>query len=181
MITKVQADYLLDLPKYVIEHEAKGENTFLERKSYVPSIPINDRLYLASKIDDEFTFFIDIYQTSKNLLKISLHFQEDDASIGLLRVDFNGRHRNPSIANESIPEIFKRYADIWIEGSHIHYFFEGYKPLSWAIPLTIDDSFPIKEFSDTGQFGSILQTFGKRINLQTVLMVTIQQEIHELD
>jgi hypothetical protein len=181
MITKEQADYLINLPKYIIEQIPKGQNIYLERKNYVPSIPIDDRIYLASKVDDEFTFFLEIYQSNKNQLKITLHFQEDDASIGLLRVDFNGRHKNPVIAEENLPSIFKKYTDAWIEESHIHYFFEGYKPLSWAIPLKEDSSFPIKDFTDTSQIGSIVQAFGKKINMLTILMLTFQKEIHELD
>jgi hypothetical protein len=181
MITKEQADYLINLPKYIIEQVPKGENVYLESKNYVPTLPIDDRIYLASKVDDEFTFFLDINQSSKNQLKITLHFQEDDASIGLLRVDFNGRHKNPVLAIDNLPDIFKQYADSWIEESHIHYFFEGYKPLSWAIPLKLDNSFPVKSFTDTSQIGPIIQAFGKKINMLTVLMLTFQKEIHDLD
>jgi len=139
MITKQQADYLPDLPKHIVE-----QDKFLDRKSYSPSLPLEDRLYMASKSDDEFTFFLDIKQSSKQQLKITLHFQEEDASIALLRVDFNGRHLNPEIANDNVPAEFKPYAGKWIDESHIHYFVEGYKPLSWAIPLTVDDSYPVK-------------------------------------
>jgi hypothetical protein len=177
MITKQQADYLLDLPKHIVEKVSKNETNLLDRKNYSPVLPINDRIYLASKVDDDFTFFLEIYQSSKMHLKITLHFQEEDASIGLLRIDFNGRHQNPENANENVPEIFKPYAGKWIEESHIHYFIEGYKPLNWAIPLTIDNSFPIKDFTDSSQIGSIIQAFGKKINLQTLLMITIQTNI----
>jgi hypothetical protein len=181
MITKVQADYLLSLPKHVIEQVARGENRYLDSKRYTPKVPIDDRIYLASRAEDEYTFFIEITQSSKNQFKLTLHLQEEDASIGLLRVDFNGRHKNPVIATDSIPEIFKNYADSWLQGSHIHYFFDGYKPLSWAIPLHHDSSFPIHEFNDPSQIGPIIINFGRRINLITELTVTIQTEIHELD
>jgi hypothetical protein len=181
MITKTQADYLLNLPKHIIEQVSRAEVKYLERLNYVPTLPIDERIYLASKQDDEFTFFLEITQSSKVDLKITLHLQEEDASIGLLRVDFNGRHHNPVIANEGIPELFRQFADAWIEESHIHYFFDGYKPLSWAIPLKSDPTFPIKDFTDTSQIGSIIQSFGKKINLLTVLMVSLQKDIHELD
>ncbi len=172
MITKQQADYLLDLPKHIIE-----QDKFLDKKNYAPLLPIDDRIYMASKDDNDFTFFLDIWQSSKNQLKVTLHFQEEDASIALLRVDFNGRHINPEIANDNVSDEFKPYAGKWIEESHIHYFVEGYKPLSWAIPLTVDDSFPIKTFSDSSEIGNIILAFGKKINLKTQLSITFQMKI----
>ncbi len=85
MITQQQADYLLALPKHIIEGD-----TVLERKMYAPFRPINDRLFMVSKDDDEFSFFLEINQSPRKQLKLTLHFQEAEASIGLLRVDFKG-------------------------------------------------------------------------------------------
>jgi len=171
MITLQQSQYLLDLPKHIVE-----DNNYVDRKSYTPTFPIDDRIYLASKVDEEFSFFLAIWQSSKQQIKITLHFQEADASIPLLRVDFNGRHKNPETANDNVPDIFKSYSGRLLEESHIHYFVEGYKPLAWAIPLKVDD-FPIKDFADTSQVGSIIQAFCTRINLKTQLMITIQTSI----
>ncbi|MBI5747739.1 MAG: hypothetical protein HZA00_01350 [Nitrospinae bacterium] len=110
-------------------------------------------------------------------MKMTLHFQEEDASIGLLRVDFNGRHPNPEIANDKVPDIFKSFAGQWLEESHIHYFVEGYKPLAWAIPLKADNTFSVKDFSNTSEFGNILQVFGNKINLKTVLEIKFQMQL----
>ncbi|MBM4054348.1 MAG: hypothetical protein FJ264_06705 [Planctomycetes bacterium] len=77
MITQQQADYLLALPKHIIEGDS-----VLERKMYAPSFPVDDRLYMVSKEDDEFSFFLEITQSPKKNLKLTLHFQEEDASIG---------------------------------------------------------------------------------------------------
>ena len=142
--------------------------------TYSPTIPIDDRLYLASREEEDLSFFLEISQSAKRLLKLTLHFQEKDASIGLLRVDFNGRHRNPEIANDRVPSAFQPFAGQWIEESHIHYFVEGYKQLSWAIPLKVDDSFPIKKFDEISEIGSVIVEFGRRINLQTEITTTIQ-------
>lgn len=125
MITAQQAQDLLDLPKHIVE-----DDNYLDRKSYVPTFPIDDRIYLASKSDNEFTFFLDIWQSSKQQIKLTLHFQEDDASIALLRIDFNGRHKNPETENNNVPEIFSPYAGQMLDDSHIHYFIDGYKPLA---------------------------------------------------
>lgn len=171
MITVAQATYLLGLPKHVIENE-----NYLDTYIYSPSLPIKDRIFMASKNDDVYSFFLDIWQSSKAQIKMSLHFQEDDSSIGLLRVDFNGRHKNPETINDNVPAIFKPYAGMWIEESHIHYFVEGYKTLDWAIPLSMDNTFSIKTFTTPTQIGTIIQTFGQRINLQTALKINIQQK-----
>ncbi|KKO18000.1 MAG: hypothetical protein DCC43_09820 [Candidatus Brocadia sp.] len=172
MITQQQADYLVALPKHIIEDDA-----LLERKLYAPSFPIDDRMYSVSKADDEFSFFLEITQSSKKNLKLTLHFQEEDASIGLLRVDFNGRHPNPEIANDKVPDIFRSFAGQWLEESHIHYFVEGYKPLAWAIPLKADNTFSVKDFTNISEFGDIFRVFGNKINLQTVLEICIQRQL----
>lgn len=172
MITQQQANDLLALPKHIVEGDAA-----LERKRYFLSFPFNDRIYMVSKVDDEFSFFLEITQSSKKNLKLTLHFQEEDASIGLLRVDFNGRHKNPEIENVNVPDIFKPYAGQWLEENHIHYYVEGYKPLAWAIPLNVDNTFSVKEFTDTSELGNIFQVFGDKINLQTILEISIQRQL----
>ncbi len=172
MITQSQAQYLLELPKLLTEN-----GNYLEQKTYSPSLPIDARLYMASKVDTDFTFLLRIFQSDKNHLQLSLHFQEDDTDIGLLRVDFNHRHRNPEEINEHVPDIFKPYVGQFIEGSHIHYYIEGYKPLAWAIPLAEDDSFPIKQFVNEVEMGNIITVFGQKVHLQTQLNIAIQPRL----
>lgn len=65
MITQTQAKYLIELPKHLID-----DGIFLEQFIYEPSLPIDDRLYLKSKNDDEFTFFLEIFQSKKNYLRL---------------------------------------------------------------------------------------------------------------
>jgi len=172
MITQSQAQYLLDLPKFLTEN-----GSYLQRKTYSPVLPINDRLFMASEQDTDFTFFLDIFQSSKKHLKLTLHFQEDETSIGLLRIDFNSRHRNPEEINRHVPENLKPYAGQWLDGSHIHFYIEGYKPLAWAIPLANDASFAIKQFVEDAQIANIITEFGKKINLQTYMEINIQMRI----
>jgi len=172
MITQEQADYLLNLPKQIIE----GEDV-LEIKDYSPTFPVQDRIYMISKDDDEFNFFLEIQQSSKNQLKLTLHFQENETSIGLLRVDFNGRHKNPEEINSFLPELFKPFAGKWIEENHIHYFIQGYKPLAWAIPINIDESFSVTNFENYNNFDEILKAFMNKINLITNLIINIQIQI----
>jgi len=172
MITQEQAEYLLKLPKYIIE----GEN-ILELKDYSPSFPIEERIYLISKDDDAYSFFIEIQQSRKNQIKLTLHFQEDDTNIGLLRVDYNGRHKNPESGNSALPNIFKSYIGMWIEESHIHYFVEGYNPLIWAIPLNRDETYPAKRFAGVNDFADVLKTFCNKINIETNLIINVQTKL----
>lgn len=172
MITQTQADYLIRLPKLLTEN-----GDYVQSKQYIPVLPLRDRLFMASEQDTDFAFFLEITQSNKQHLRLSLHFQEDETSIGLLRVDYNSRHRNPVEINEHVPEALKPYAGQWVDGSHIHYYIQGYKPLTWAIPLEVDTSFPVKQFTNETQMANIIMTFGKRVNLQTQMNVVIQSRI----
>lgn len=169
MITQQTADYLLALPKHVLDSDQE-----LDRFTLSAVVPVNIRIPLVSKDDRDVTFFIEVTQSKKQRLKLTLHNQEAGASIGLLRVDFNGRHRNPEIASDKVPANFAALAGQWLEGSHIHYFFEGYKPLAWAIPLDQDDTFTMKTFVDDGDEGPAIKTFAQRVNVQTVITAIIQ-------
>lgn len=172
MISQDQADYLLSLPKYIIE----GEN-ILVLKDYSPTFPINDRIYIISKDDDAYSFFIELQQSRKNQLKLTLHFQEDDINIRLLRVDFNGRHKNPESGNPVLPNICRPYIGLWIEESHIHYYVEGYNPLVWAIPLNTDETYSAKSFTGINDFADVLKTFCNKINVKTNLTINVQTKL----
>lgn len=169
MISQEQADYLLNLPKCLIEGEV-----VLKSKDYFPTFPINDRIYIISEVDDAYSFFIEIQQCRKNQIKLTLHFQEDDTNIGLLRVDYNGRHKNPELDIVSLPDKFKPYIGLWIEESHIHYYVEGYNPLVWAIPLDKVETYPAKNFTSINDFADVLKTFCNKINLETNLTINVQ-------
>lgn len=170
MITAEQADYLITLPKKIIENEQ-----VLERKNLSPKQPFIDRFYLISEEDTEFSLFLDITQSKKKAIKFTLHYQEDGADYGLLRVDYSGRHKNPETANEHVPESFKPYTGLWLDDypGHIHYVVDGYAPLKWAIPLEIDD-FPVKQINTFADITNSFSSFCKRINIQTDLIISTQ-------
>ncbi|MCC6550799.1 MAG: hypothetical protein IT279_12085 [Ignavibacteriaceae bacterium] len=172
MFTQSEANYLLELPKLLTEND-----NYLRQKNYYPIMPIKERLYMASEQEPDFIFFLEIFQSSKNQLKLSLHCQEGETSIGLLRVDFNHDHPNPVEINEHVPELFKPYAGKTVKGSHIHYYVEGYRPLHWAIPLSVDNSFLIKQFADEAEIIDIIPAFNQKINLQTQFTINIQARL----
>src|SRR5690606_20877894 len=130
--------------------------------------PFKGRFYLISEDDDEFSFFLDVWQSPKRTVKFSLHCQEDTANYGLLRIDYNGGHKNPEVANEHVPDAFRPYTGLWLDqySGHIHYVVDGYKPLAWAIPLEID-SFPIKSVASFADFSNAFEAFCSSINVET--------------
>ena len=120
--------------------------------------------------NEEYMFKLSILQSPKYTIKISLHFQDDDSKIGLLRVDYGGIHTNPQIANDKVPNFIRPYAGkrFGYDDHHIHFHVDGYFPLNWAVPLT-DDSFPVKEILDISSFELALIGFAKRVNIVTQL------------
>lgn len=167
-----QVLYLINLSKKIVE-----DGALLERKSIVLDNPLSERYPLLSEEDDNYSFFVEVYQSPKNLLKISLHFQEDGANYGLLRVDYGvgGRHKNPEVCNEHVPEIYKPYQGQWIDTPHIHFAVEGYRQLAWVIPLEADD-FPVKFIEQSSEISSAFVAFFKRINVTTTLKITTQTD-----
>jgi hypothetical protein len=169
-ITNEQADYLLRLPKKIVR-----ENEILSQLTIYQTYHFQERFELVSETDDEFSFLWEIHQSVKNTLRISLHVQENDSKIGLLRIDFNGGHKNPETINQYVPERFHPYVGKEFSNSehHIHYHVQGYKSLAWAIPL-IDDDFEIKTIEENDfntTFANIITLFARAINVETVITI----------
>lgn len=167
MFTNEQADYLIKLPKKILENDALINDLRIEQK-----FPFTIRYILGSPSDYEFTFLLEVYQSKKAALKVSLYYQEDQSKVGLLRVDFNGTHKNPESIIDGLPIKFHKYAGKWFDNNehHIHFYFQDYKPLAWALPL-VDDEFPVKEIKNNQNVGDAFLAFCSRINLVTKVEV----------
>lgn len=165
-----QIDYLINLPKKVVE-----ANTLLSQKSISLRSPFQERYALLSEEDSDFSFLIEVSQSNKNLLKITFHFQEDNANYGLLRVDYGGRHKNPETINEHVPEVCLPYCGQLLNMPHIHFAVPGYRPLAWAVPLEVD-SFAVKTIRSSSEISDALSVFFSRINVQTQIMVSVQTD-----
>lgn len=157
------ADYLIGLDKYIL---SEGELT----KSFLVNIgfPMSFRLMLSSPDDLDQNLMVDIKESEKKTLKISLHHQDNSTQNGLLRIDFNSRHFNPVEITPSVPEAFIPFKGLWLDeyAGHIHYVVDGYKPLAWAIPLEFDD-FPVKNLNGSEDYSKILNAFFEKINVRT--------------
>ncbi len=135
-----------------------------------------NRLDLLAPDEPDYKFFIDITSNQRIQFKISIHHQEKYSNIGLVRVDYKGRHLNPEGIKDTLPEIFKQYAGAFFERTepHIHFYVDGYKPLAWAIPLK-DYDFDTQSVKSMEDFNNAICNFAKLINVETIL--NIQQAI----
>lgn len=138
------------------------------------------RLKINPTVGTDFSFILDITLNQKISFKISMHHQEDTNNIGLLRVDFNGTHKNPEEVISNLPPVFHPYAGKIFSPSehHIHIYTcpDEYPILSWAIPLK-DHSFPVKEIKSNADIQAALKHFAKEINLQGELLIHPQMRI----
>jgi len=135
------------------------------------------RVDIASFPDAEFIFFLEIYRSDKNRLRVSLHFQEKNGVLPLLRIDYGSSHRNPETANEHVPSKLRRFcgSTFEINTPHIHYYVQGYKNLSWALPLKEDD-FSVKTINCDSDVQNAIIEIATMINLETDLDISIQDE-----
>lgn len=167
-MTQDLADELLHIKKKIfIDNEIK-DSIVLNQTSH-----FNMRFELVSKDNEEYSFLWEFKQSSKDALRISLHFQENDSKIGLFRVDYNAGHPNPVEILPSLPDKFKPYAGQWLRDSHVHYYVEGYKPLAWALPIEETDV-SIKDIKDndiSSSFADAIMNFAKMINIETTITI----------
>jgi len=167
------AEYLIGLDKYVVQNGEIANNFLLDIQ-----FPMSFRLTLSAPDDLDQNLLVDIKESEKKSLKISLHHQDNSTQNGLLRVDYNGRHFNPVDIIPTVPEIFRPFAGQWLDDyvGHIHYVVNGYKPLAWAIPVELDD-FPVKELNGREDYARTLKAFFQKINIKTVLAFNHQMRI----
>ncbi len=163
MFTNEEANHLLQLPKKILLNDQLTDTVTIRQQ-----FPFNLRYLLGSEADNEFLFMVEVKQSSKFSLKFDLHNQEDQTKIGLIRINYFGKHKNPEIANDKVPAVLHKYAGKWFDYDehHIHIYVEGYRLLDWAMPL-IDDPFPIKEIKNNSNIVDAFIHFCKRINLIT--------------
>jgi hypothetical protein len=168
MFTIEEAERLIKLPKKIVKNSSIIDFLEIDQK-----FPFQHEFELCSPIEKDMIFIYEIKQSSKNIYKMTLYLFDDETNLGLIRIDYNGKHKNPEYINDKVPDIMRKYKGKWFEYSepHIHYYVEGYKTgLEWAIPL-VDDDFPVKDISDSASIKEAFIEFNSRINLKTEITV----------
>ncbi|MCF2219394.1 hypothetical protein H9Q08_08760 [Chryseobacterium sp. PS-8] len=155
MFSTKHAEYLLSLPK-----KLKDSNAILDLSQK------RNRLEFLSPNDEDQKFLIELTSNEKILLKTSLHHQENNTYVGLLRIDFKGTHINPDHELETLPSYLKPYLGKYFspEEPHVHIYIEGYRPLSWAIPLSEYD-FEVQSLNNKQDIVELVLKFGEKINV----------------
>lgn len=167
------AEHLLQLDKYLVDGGELMNNYTLDIQ-----FPMSFRLPISTPEDLDQNLLIDIKESGKKSLKISLHHQDNGTQNGIIRIDYNGRHINPSEVLPSLPEKFRPFAGQWLDNyeGHIHYVVNGYKPLAWAIPLEID-KFSVTKLNGREDYSRVLYAFFKKINLKTRITFNYQMQL----
>lgn len=165
-----EADELLKKSKFIMEN-----GNFLPSYTIDIEKDFDVKFNLISE-DKENTFLFRIQRSQKNSLKITLHHQDDETRLCLLRVDYNGStHTNPVEILSPVPVKFHPYAGRILNCNHIHYHVEGYRTAAWAIPLDVDDSFCEKYITSkdfNANFVSAINNVSNVINLRSKILLT---------
>lgn len=171
IISNEQAQYLMSLKKKILVDGIPANNLVIDQR-----FPVNIRYEIISEADLDFVFLWEIKQSSKNSFQLSLHYQENDSKIGLIRVDYNKGHKNPDTDNGQLPSMFVPYIGKWFDNteSHVHYHVDGYKTLAWAVPIAVAD-IVVKELGEVGDLNlnikAAIENFAQIINLETIVSV----------
>ena len=161
VIQKSEIDKWLNLEKQISGRKLINGNKLIFNFSKKDTL----QLKLSNK-EVDFTFEYKITLNTLAGCKISMHHQENKHYTPIVRIDYNGRHRNPPYKDD-VPMYFKEFSDMWINESHIHIYVEGHGS-NWAIPLSKSD-FLIKSIDNTNinsNFATAVQAFNEYINLK---------------
>lgn len=170
MITTQQAIDFIHTPKVII---VGGEP--VDIFPIVQKFPMSVQIDLAVKDKgDEWLFMWQIDQGKKDSLRMSLHCQQYESNIGLIRVDYNRGHKNPSIAPDDLPEFFMPYIGKYFGAResyvHIHVSSDT-QQMQWAIPIEASD-IETKLFDATPEsIENAIQAFAKAIHITTEIKV----------
>jgi hypothetical protein len=167
MFTDKQLEVMMKMPKLIIEDDKRVDSLEINQ----PSIWGHSYVLEGNSGDEVVMFRWVIWQSKKRHLKLSLHHQEEEANVGLFRIDYNSGHNNPPVVSHELPEKFHSFAGkrFSVDEHHVHYYVKGYKPLVWALPI-INDPFPYKNI-DRNNMVDIIEAFADAINLKTRLLI----------
>lgn len=151
-------------------HKIVESNDSVVRFSFKPDDTSVAFSLVSTENPKEEHFRLFIKKSKKKTAKVTLHHMHNETLQCLLRVDINGAHQNPRLADERVPEKFHPHAGKMLRASHVHYYIEGYEDF-WALPLNETD---FKEWTHIDNIENslqgILDKFRGIINLSTAVI-----------
>lgn len=169
MLTTEQAIELIKIPKKILVGDKLQDVYSIDQ-----DFPIDTRIELVAIDDDNLTFMWSVKQSKKMSIRMSLHCQQEDSHLGILRIDYNSGHKNPDEAPDYLPEMFKPYIgkEFTMNESHVHFHITGEtQQMLWAIPIQ-DSEMPIKTFNaSTNDIENVIIEFAKLINIKTKIQI----------
>ena len=169
MLTTEQAIELTKYPKKIIIDGVLQDSFVIDH-----NFPVDLRIELGAIDDDNITFLWTVKQSKKMSVRMSLHCQQEDSRIGLIRVDYNSGHKNPEEASEDLPDILKPYIGkvFSMDESHVHFHVTGEtQQMLWAIPIE-NSEMPVKTFdASPNDIENVIMEFAKLINVTTDIKI----------
>lgn len=161
---------ILNEEKKVID----DQNNTLDKYSFFLKQPLNMDILFKTISGD--LLKLSIYQTPKNLIKISLNVMENSRKIPIFRIDYNGTtHNNPCEVNDNVPQIFHKYAGHRFNSTHVHFYVDGYNNLAWALPIDETEirSIDIKYSTVLNDLKFVLDSLFDYINTKTNITINM--------
>jgi hypothetical protein len=162
-----------------------------EKKVFVNSPIVNlthtkYRFEMESVNQRNLKFFVDMEIKAETIkIKLSVgeyktwktshnHRSKSVGNIGLLRVDFGGKHENPPRANQHVPNWIAQFAGKYFERHepHVHIYVETYSTqrLKWAVPLEVFEfdgkTFSVRAITSIDELELVTREFEDIINAQ---------------
>lgn len=165
-LTNERAGELLQDPKWVVRNG--GTRVPEQAIPVAGGFPRRDWRLISESGEQ---FVVSLKSSDKRALKLSMHHGTAKARhVGLLRVDYSGKHSNPDVDLRDVPEMFHPFAGeiFGYDSPHIHLYVAGYD-MRWAIPLALHE-FPVKTIESDSDIPKAIRAFGAAVSLQTPLI-----------
>lgn len=169
MLTTEDAIELIKMPKMILV-DGHPQQQFIINQEF----PIDIRIEMCAVDNENLSFLWSIKQSKKMSIRMSLHCQQEDSHIGIIRVDYNSGHKNPDEAPDNLPEIFIPYIgkEFSMNESHVHlHITDEVQQMLWAIPIQVSEMH-IKTFdASSNDVESVIVEFAKLINVSTIIFM----------
>lgn len=169
IMTYNEAQSYVKSPKRVIDNQGK----MLDKLNL--KLTPRQRFRIDFADEDSNKYVLDVFQSERIGVKMSFNLR-NETNEGLVRLDYNGNHTNPSPYTSDVPEVFKPYEG-WLFNaeSHLHLYVENHG-LDWALPIEETEIDPKNiDATDPDQgFFDAFKGFCRYLNVETEIELQIK-------